>query len=163
MFPLWWSGSSSWVVYVVWYQIYRNVTLCHGVGWDLGFENVKHGLISYIRILEIWVVEFTMLHFWRPSQSVIQGECIVYMTSVIFVVVSVAQWGLKVKIKDNITWFATWGTDGYSTQEDARFCQRVKELTRFAKLVWHQFPMTSIVGGRFQIRLLNFLFAWPPS
>ena len=25
----------------------RYVTSCHGVWWDLGFENVKHGLISY--------------------------------------------------------------------------------------------------------------------
>ena len=23
------------------------VTSCHGVWWDLGFESVKHGLISY--------------------------------------------------------------------------------------------------------------------
>ena len=51
------------------------VTSCHGVWWDFGFENVKHGLISYNGNQGRGI---SVLHICRLSQSDFQGEWIVY-------------------------------------------------------------------------------------
>ena len=49
----------------------RYVTSCHGVWRDFGFENVKHGLISYNGNQGRGI---SMLHICRLSQSDFHGE-----------------------------------------------------------------------------------------
>ena len=63
----------------------RYVTSCHGVWWDFGFENVKHGLISYNGNQGRGIFHASYL-----SPVPVRFEWLVYMTSDIFVVFSVA-------------------------------------------------------------------------
>ena len=80
----------GWVFYLEWYAKYRNVTLCHDFWWDLGFGDMKHGLISYNGNQGRGI--FHAL-FFRLSDF--QNKWIVFMTIEICVIVSAA----PVKVK----------------------------------------------------------------
>ena len=147
---------SSRVVYVVWYERYRNVTLCYGVWRDLGFENVMPGLISYYGNQGRGIFHASYLSPVPVSFSRWMNSLYDYCD--IFVVVSVAPVRAKVKVTSLMVSKALMA----AALRKPHVSVSVNELTRLAMLVWHRFPL-AIMGGRFQIRLLNFLFAWPLS
>ena len=157
MYRLRWSWSSLRSFYVKLSRFCRmicKISLCHVMSRrlvGLGFENVKHGLISDNGNQGRGI---SIPHFVACLSQIFRMNSL-YDYCEIFVVVSVAP--VRVKVTSLMVSKAPMA----AALRKPHVSGSVKELTRLAMLVWHLFAMTIIIGVQFQIRLLNFLFAWP--